>query len=155
MKRSEIERIVGGCDLFKGLAKNNIGKIVGLCHVETYAAGEKVFAQGDLGEHLYVIADGHVVLERSVDLGPRKGSTVIGMLCKRRAFGCWSTLLDEAYNFMCTATCQKPTRVVVLNGAELREMMLSDTELGFNILQNLCFVLRDRIQGVFGAMEKI
>lgn len=47
MKRSEIERIVGGCDLFKGLAKNNIGKIAGLCHVETYSAGEKgIFARG-------------------------------------------------------------------------------------------------------------
>ncbi|MBK5100004.1 MAG: cyclic nucleotide-binding domain-containing protein [Desulfobacteraceae bacterium] len=155
MKRSEIERIVGGCDLFKGLAKNNIGKIASLCHVETYAAAENVFSQGDFGEHLYVIADGHIVLERSMDLGPRKGSVVTGMLCKGRAFGCWSTLLDEAHNLMSTATCQKPTTVVVLSGAALREMMLSNPKLGFDILENLCFVLRDRMQGAFGAMEKI
>ena len=155
MKRSEIERTVRGCDLFKGLTKTNVSKIAGLCHVETYEAGEKVFSQGDFGEHLYVIADGHVVLERSVDLGPRKGSVVIGMLFKGKAFGCWSTLLDEAHNLMSTATCQKRTTAVVLSGAALRELMLSNTQLGFNILENLCLVLRNRMEVAFGAMERI
>jgi CRP/FNR family cyclic AMP-dependent transcriptional regulator len=155
MERSEFERVLADCELFRGLGKSDIGEIASLCHLETYGAGEKVFSQGDFGENLYMIAEGHVVLERSVDLGTRKGSAVIGMLGKGRAFGCWSTLLDEAHTLMSTATCQKLTKVVVLNGAELRDMMLSNTELGFNVLQRLCFLLRDRIQGVFGGMEKI
>jgi CRP/FNR family cyclic AMP-dependent transcriptional regulator len=33
--------------------------------------------------------------------------------------------------------------------------MIEDKNLGFNILEKLCFVLRDRIHGAYGAMEKI
>ena len=155
MNRSEIERVLATCELFKGLGKNDIGKIASLCHIETHKAGEKLFTQGDFAEQIYVIAEGHIFLERSVDLGIRKGTAVIGMLGKGRACGCWSTLLNEPHNLMSSGTCQKPTKVVVMSGADLRKMMLSNIGLGFNVLERLCFLLRDRIQGAFGAMEKI
>jgi hypothetical protein len=90
-----------------------------------------------------------------MDLGPRKGNAVIGVLGKGRAFGCWSTLLDEPHNLMSSAICQKATKVVVLRGKDLREVMLRDIELGFDVFEKLCFLLRDRIQGAFGAMERI
>ena len=32
-----------------------------------------LFRQGDFGEHLYVIAEGHVFLERAMDLGDTQG----------------------------------------------------------------------------------
>lgn len=155
MDRSDIEHVLESCELFKGLEKKDIEKIASLCHWDTYEAGESVFRQGDLGEYLYVIAEGNLFLKRSMNLGTRKGSVVIGILGKGRAFGCWSTLLDEPHNFMSSATCQKSTKVVVIKGSDLREVMLSNTGLGFNVLEKLCFLLRDRIQGAFGAMERV
>ena len=155
MDRSKIERVLEACELFKGLEKNEIVKIADLCHIETREAGEKLFRQGDFGEHIYIIAEGHIFLERSVDVGARKGTAVIGMLGRGRVLGCWSTLLDGAHNLMSSGTCQKSTKVVVMKGADLRDMMTRNKELGFNVLERLCFILRDRIQGVFGAMEKI
>jgi len=56
---------------------------------------------------------------------------------------------------MSSAICQSPTKIVVLRGSELREMMISDKELGFNILERLSFLLRDRIQAAYGALERI
>jgi hypothetical protein len=56
---------------------------------------------------------------------------------------------------MSSAICQKPTEVMIINGADLREMMISNRELGFILLERLCSLLRDRIRGVLGAMEKI
>ncbi|MBL7174355.1 MAG: hypothetical protein ISS66_00895 [Desulfobacteraceae bacterium] len=47
------------------------------------------------------------------------------------------------------------SKVLVIKGAVLRRMMLENRELGFNILERLCFLLRDRIQSAYGAMEKI
>ncbi len=35
------------------------------------------------------------------------------------------------------------------------EMMMDNSKLGFNILERLCFLLRDRLQAAYGAMEKI
>jgi CRP/FNR family cyclic AMP-dependent transcriptional regulator len=155
MDRSETESVLEGCEFFKGLEKNDINRIAALCQEENYSAGEYVFCQGDFGEHLYIIAQGRVFLERSADFGTRKGSVVIGILGKGRVFGCWSTLLDEPHTLMSSAASEKDTRVIVMKGSDLRDMMVQNIEFGFSILERLCFLLRNRIQDAYGALEKI
>jgi len=155
MERSKVEDTIEKSEFFRGLDKGYLVKIASLCQVQTFKPGEYVFRQGDYGKHLYIIADGHISLERSVDLGTRKGNAVIGVLGKGRTLGCWSTLLGEPHNLMSSAICQKSTEVVVIEGKDLREMMTRNSKLGFVLLERLCFLLRDRIEGAFGAMEKI
>jgi len=155
MAKSEISGFLEKCELFSGLNKNEVEKIAGLGHLETYEAGENILSQGDFGENLYIIAEGKVVLERSIDLGTRRGSAVIGLLGRGRALGCWSTLLGEPHTYMSSAKCRKPTKAVVIKGQALREMMLGNLQLGFKVLERLCFILRDRIHGAFGAMENV
>jgi len=155
MDHLEILQVLESCELFKGLEKSNIDQIADLCKEKTYKAGEYVFRQGDFGEYLYIIAEGHIFLERSMALGTQKGNAVIGVLGKGRALGCWSTLLGESYNHMASAACQKPTKVVAIQGSDLREMMVDNREFGFRVLENLCFLLRDRVQGAYGAFERI
>jgi hypothetical protein len=43
----------------------------------------------------------------------------------------------------------------VLKGAELRKDMVNDTGFGFNVMERLCLLLRERIQAAYGAMEKM
>ncbi len=155
MNNIEIEQALENCEFFKGLAKPEIKKIAGLCQVDNYETGEYVFRQGDFGEHLYIIAEGHLFLERSRNLGTRKGSVIIGTLGKGRVCGCWSTLLDEPHILMSSAICKKHSKILIIKGADLRGMMLSSRELGFNVLERLCFLLRDRLQSAYGAIEKI
>ena len=155
MERSEVQHVIECCEFFRGIGKNHLSEIATLCQVRTYEPGERVFSQGDFGELLYIIAEGHIFLERSMDLGMRKGNTVIGVLDKGRVLGCWSTLLGEPHNLMSSAICQKPTSLLVIKGTDLRDMMVSNNELGFILLEKLCFLLKDRIQGTLGAMEKI
>ncbi len=155
MNRTEIEHILETCEFFKELEKSHIKQIAGLCTVKEYKGGEHVFCQGDFGEHLYIIVEGHIFLERSIDLGNRKGNVVIEALGKGRVLGCWSTLLGEPHILLSSAACQKPTKVVKVKGSDLRQMMINNSRIGFNILEKLCFLLRDRIQSAYGAMEKI
>ena len=88
-------------------------------------------------------------------LGSREGRVVIATLGKGRVFGCWSTLLDASHVMMLTTLCQKPSKIILLKGTELRELMLSNARFGFNVMERLCFLLRDRIETAYGAMEKI
>ena len=155
MDRPEMKHALESCEFFKNLKKSEISKIAGLCQVNTYDSGEYVFRQGDYGEHLYVIVDGYAHLERTIDLGERKGSVVIEALGKGRVLGCWSNLLGIPHILMSSATCQKPTTVIAIKGVDLRQIMIGNTALGFNIMERLCFLLRDRIQAAYGAMEKI
>ena len=155
MERRQVENALEGCEFFKRLGGDKISEIAGLCQENSYETGEYVFQQGDYGEHLYVIVQGRIYLERSMDLGAHKGSVIIETLGKGRVLGCWSTLLDMPHILLSTAVCQKPTTILAINGADLRHMMVENTELGFNLMEKLCFLLRDRVQAVYGAMEKI
>ena len=155
MDHDEIKQILERCEFFKGLQEPYIKNIIGLCRIQNYEPGEYVFSQGDFGEYLYVIAEGHVSLERSMDLGTRKGNAVIGLLGKGRAMGCWSTLLGQPHTLMSSAVCRKPTTVVSIKGTALREIMMGNHDLGFSLMESLCFLLRDRLHGALGAMENI
>lgn len=155
MNQSDIEIALEESEFFKRLEKEAIKKIANLCKLTLLEAGDYVFQQGDFGDHLYIIADGQVLLERLLDMGTRKANVVIETLGKGRVFGCWSTLLDDPHILMSSACCQKPTMVISLKGTDLRDMMKEDRKIGFHILERLCFLLRDRIQAAYGALEKI
>jgi CRP-like cAMP-binding protein len=155
MQPSEIEQTLQSCEFFKGLGEEEIADIAGICRISTCDTGQHLFRQGDFGEHLYIIAEGQIYLERSRDLGTRKGSVVIETLGKGRVLGCWSTMLGEPHILMSSAVCQGPTTVLAVKGTELRNMMTDNTNFGFNIMEKLCFLLRDRIQAAYGAMERI
>jgi len=155
MKPSVIEKALKESRFFKDFEERTIAKIASLGRVVTLKAGQHVFHQGDFGEQIHIIVEGHVLLERATDLGARTGNVVIDMLGKGRFLGCWSTLLGEPHILMASACCQKPTTVISISGAELRAIMLSNPELGLQVMERLCFLLRDRIQAAYGAMEKI
>jgi len=155
MKRSEIIRLLESCEVFRGLQKDNLKEMASLFSVESYAAGDHIFRQGDRGDRIYIVAKGNVFLERSLDLGIRKGTACVGMLTKGKVFGCWSTLLNEEHNLMSSALCRKPTTVLSIKGSDLRKVMLRDNVLGFEILERFCLLLRDRLKGAYEAMEEI
>jgi len=155
MDRAEIIHLLESCELFKGLQKDNLEEMANLFSVEAYAAGDHIFRQGDRGDRIYIVAKGNVFLERSLDLGIRKGTASIGMLSKGKVFGCWSSLLNEEHTLMSSALCRKPTIVLAIKGSDLRKFMLHDSVLGFDILERFCFLLRDRLKGAYEAMEEI
>jgi CRP/FNR family cyclic AMP-dependent transcriptional regulator len=155
MDRSEIINLLENCEFFKGLRKDNLEEMADLCTVETYAAGDHIFRQGEGGDRIYIVAQGNVFLERSVDLGIRKGTACIGMLSKGRVFGCWATLLNQKHTLMSSALCRKPTTVLAIKGPDLRKVMLHDNVLGFKILERFCFLLQDRLKGAYEAMEEL
>jgi CRP-like cAMP-binding protein len=155
MKRAEIETVLKQCLFFKDLEKCDLQKVTSLCKSKDFDIGMPIFQQGDQGDCLYVIVEGMVDLQRSVTLSGRVGEVVIEKLGRNRVLGCWSTLLNEPHILMSSAVCQKPTKVIVLKGSELRHLMEKEAALGFNILERLCFLLRDRIEHAYGALEKI
>ena len=155
MNLTEIEHVLSNSKFFKDMAADDVRKIAAICEVASFERGEAIFSQGDFGEHLYIIAEGHVSLERSVNLGTRSGNVVIEILGKGRMLGCWSTLLNEPHILMSSANCQKPSTLLVLKGQALRDIMSHDAQMGFKLMERLCFLLRDRIQAAYGALEKI
>ncbi|MDY6967243.1 MAG: cyclic nucleotide-binding domain-containing protein [Spirochaetota bacterium] len=147
--------LLGKCELFNSLNKAEREIIARHSNIETYNAGETILCQAETSEKLLVIAEGSIFLERSFDTGTRKGRAKINILTKGRALGCWSNLLDSPHKLMSSVVCQHPTKVIVINGFELRKMMVENYEFGFKVLEGLCLLLRDRIECAYGAMENL
>jgi CRP-like cAMP-binding protein len=155
MESREIEQALAECEFFRDLAPGQILSIAAVCDLRRCRAGETVFSQGGSGEHLYVVADGLVFLERGGRLGPRRTAVTVAMLGKGKLLGGWSTLLGQPHTLMLSAICQKDSTLVAVKGAELRRLMTADIQLGFDVLEKLCFLLRERIQSTLGALENI
>ena len=50
MKSAEIQEVLAGCELFKGLDPSEIKNIAKICRVNTFNKGALVYQQGDFGE---------------------------------------------------------------------------------------------------------
>ena len=155
MANTEIQSTLQSCGFLKNISPAHLVTISDFCSLDQYNAGAYVFRQGDFGEDLFIIVDGYVFLERAMDIGSHKGSVVIDALGKGRTLGCWSTLLGEPHVLMSSANCQKDSTVIRLKGRQLRKCMEEDTPFGFFMLERLCFLLRERIQAAYGALDKI
>ena len=155
METPDMQATLKSCQFLKNISPAHLDTISVFCSVDHYEAGTTIFRQGDLGEDLFIIIDGYVFLERAMDIGRHKGSVVIDALGKGRTLGCWSTLLGESHVLLSSANCQKDSTVIRLKGGQLRKCMEEDTAFGFFMLERLAFLLRERIQAAYGAMDKI
>ncbi|MGA6926191.1 MAG: cyclic nucleotide-binding domain-containing protein [Desulfosarcina sp.] len=155
MVNVDIRSTLQSCGFLKNISSTHLETIAAFCSVDLFKAGDYVFRQGDFGDDLFIINDGYVFLERAMDIGSHKGSVVIDALGKGRTLGCWSTLLGEPHVLLSSASCQKDSSVIRLKGRQLRKCMTEDTPFGFFMLERLCFLLRERIQAAYGAMDKI
>lgn len=155
MQVDEMSHVLLNSKFFKGMAIEDVTKVAALCHTVDYEAGDFLFRQGEFGDYLYIIISGQVYLERAMDTGAHKGRVLIEALGKGRTLGCWSTLLGEKHKLMSSASCKKSTTLLALPGSELRKLMAERSSFGFCIMERLCFLLRDRIQAAYGALDKI
>jgi signal-transduction protein with cAMP-binding, CBS, and nucleotidyltransferase domain len=72
-------------DLFKGLSKEDLGKIVDAVEEKNFKDGQYVFRQGDLGHDFFIISKGSVVVAKSLTSGAEE--TVVTQLDAGKFFG--------------------------------------------------------------------
>lgn len=155
MEIEEMVDVLRSSKFFRNLTDEHLHKVASLCQEVSVDVGEWVFKQGEVGEHLYILVKGYIHLERAMSVGDREGHVIIDTLGKGRTLGCWSALLGESHVLMSTAVCQKPSLLLKVKGEDLRQLMMESVDFGFDLMQRLCFLLRDRIEAAYGAMDRI
>ncbi len=122
------------------------------CHIARYKAGDHIFDQGEHSASLYIIADGQVLLQRSLNLGNRTATLPLGILGKGRAMG-WSSLLYGPRYLTASAICQKSTQVISIEGSSLRSALEKAPEIGFRVMDRLACMLGERLRAAYNTME--
>jgi len=122
------------------------------CEIEAYETGETIFEQGGHSAKLYIIIEGQVLLERSLNIGDKTSRWPLGLLGKGRAMG-WSALLYGPRYVTASAICQKPTRVISIEGTSLRSVLEKEPGVGFRVMDRLACMLGDRLRAAYNTME--
>lgn len=110
--------------LFARLAGEDLHAVAEVVSSRSYAKGEQVLSKGDPGDELFVIVQGAVVIEEK--------RVKLGRLGPKEFFGELAVLDEEPRSADCTAA--EDTVVLVLDGADLAELMASRPSIQEEIL---------------------
>lgn len=156
MKHEDILASLKNCELFSSLEDVEIRGLVDAIsdsfQMQSFKAGEVVLNQGEYRTKLRIILDGQVLLQRAHQVGERTASTTVAILGKGRAMG-WPAMLYGPRYGTVSAVCSKPSRIMSVDGEDLRNYLEQNPEVGVRVMQRLACMLGDRLRQVYQSSE--
>lgn len=142
--------------LFHGIAPEALERVVECSCVEHCPGNYTVFAEGDMLTHLYVVEQGVVQMSVGVRLWPEQDivKTAIRTIQAGEVFG-WAAVLNPP-RAVTSAYALPKTTLVAIDGAKLREFLIQESPLAYNMMAELFRVVgeRDRVTTHAQAMEE-
>ncbi len=135
------------CDLFRGLDKEQIDVVEGLCTAEEFEPGTVMCKQGAKADKIYVIEDGvaGIILE-------------VGQLSQRQVQAAldfdvagWSALI-EPYVYTATVKAIEKTRVLTFNARELGRLLRDRTDIGYKVGPAIAYVVAKRLHYAYNQL---
>jgi len=145
---ARLVEVLKRCGVFLGLSDGALHKIANLpsCREEAYQAGETMFREGDRAVDIHVLAEGEVslVVGMTQSAPQPKGEVIVDILRKGEVC-CWSALVPP-HELTLSGICTKPSKVVVINGAELVSLMDKEPHIGYEVMQGFLRVIGNRVR---------
>jgi len=140
-------------ELFGNLKESQLDALLSRSSVETFPEGKTIFRQGEDANHLYILIEGMVDL--SVKTGEKFDFLTSKVEKEGAALGIPS--LIEPFRYNVTATCLKPSKLLVINAGGVRMDMEKDPEMGMEIMKKLASIYFNRLNemrsGVFNLLK--
>lgn len=141
MEERSKREILADSPLFANLLPPEVDMLSQLVSERRYDAGQIVFNEGDIGDCLYILADGEVEVLRAAASG---SPTTLALLRPPLFFGEMS-LIDKEYR-SATVRARLPTRLLILTNANLHVFAKSFRN-GFTwMMVNIARVLSSRLR---------
>lgn len=136
-----IVNALANIELFSGIHAEGLEKIAEVCVEQTYAPGETVFREGELGDKLFLIREGEIRISRKVS---GMGEEALAMLGAGAAFGEMS-IVDESPR-SADAIVHERCRLLVLTKEAIEDLMFLEKDLAYEILWNFVRILAARLR---------
>ena len=124
-----------------GLENKNLKKIAAITGEKSFSADALVYDAGELGQAVYVIQSGEVVIEMPVSDNTWVSVLTLG---PGELFG-WSSLFPTERK-RARARTTEPTHLLVINAQRLRTLWQNDEDLEYAIVHLTSKVMIDRIK---------
>lgn len=137
--------------LFQNLYDIQLNTILSYASVESFLEGKTIFQQGEEALHLYVLIEG------AVDLTVKAQEKVDFMTSKIEKEGAvfGTPSLMEPFRYNVTATCLKPTKVLMIQVNPLKQKMKEDPKMGMEIMEKLASVYFNRLNELRSGVSKL
>jgi CRP-like cAMP-binding protein len=151
MSIEKIIPIIEQISLLGGIDKKGVKKIVHLAKFERVKAGQTLFRRGDLGDQIYIILSGKIVL--TLDLGDEE----IDWITLRSGDCCGEEATIGIQQHSVSAVCRDQAEVMVLSDQNLMKIYESDSHLFslliLNIAREVCRRLNHSNQALAEALK--
>jgi CRP/FNR family cyclic AMP-dependent transcriptional regulator len=123
------------------LDSQHLKKLASIAVERKFPEGEIIYKEGDLGQAIYLVQAGEVVIEMEV---PEVGRATVLVVGPGQLFG-WSSLFPPRRKGA-RARVAKPMRAIVIEAGKLRHLFQSDHALEFAITQRITAIVADRVK---------
>jgi hypothetical protein len=135
LKRVEIVLHLRGLDLFAGLTTRQLSEIAAVVHEETFPAGSVLMREGELGDCMYLIVSGEVLISRAGQYSvTAQAGEIIGEMA-----------LFDGEARLATVSAAERVRLLRLDRQDLFELMEEQPSIAIGICQTLSRHARDSI----------
>lgn len=128
--------------VFKGINEYWRNRVSLLAHEETYEAGTTIFSDGDEAENIYILLEGMVNIESTLEQG--LGTVTVYRVKEGEIFG-WSALI-EPYSYTASAKCLQKSRVITIKGRDLLRLFEENNRLGLLVTKEIASVVSSRLR---------
>jgi CRP/FNR family cyclic AMP-dependent transcriptional regulator len=131
--------------VFQKLTNEQIKKLAAIASFETYPAGTLLYKEGDPASKFYIVKEGKVILDMKCEMGPHTPprQVTVDVIIKGESMG-WSAVVDP-YIFTLSCLCMDPTTLVAVDAAKLREFIVEDLALGFEVMKSIAKLISSRL----------
>lgn len=133
--------MVARTGVFGAMTKEHREQLMSQAREVSFAAGERIFEEGDRADRFWIIHTGTVALDLHV---PDRRSAVVETLGAGRMLG-WSWLVPP-HHFHLGAEADSPVRAYEFDATAVRELCAKDPGLDHELCSYVCGVLARRLR---------
>lgn len=137
-------------DVFQPLNDDELAVIETFCIQRKFRHGDRLFKDGDVAAHLWIVAEG--LIDLRFDLPGRETSeeSTLSSVSENKIIG-WSSLVPP-YKYKLSAYCvSSQCKVVMIEREQLQKFLLENPKPGYQVLSAMLRVVGKRFQNLQGA----
>jgi CRP/FNR family transcriptional regulator len=131
-------------ELFGTLSESQLNTLLLHSSVKFFPEGKTIFNQGDEAAHLYILIEG--VIDLTIKTGEKIGFMTSKIEKEGAVFGMPS--LVEPFRYNVTATCLKPSKVLIIEADLIKKKMEEDPKMGMEVMKKLASIYFNRLNEV-------
>jgi CRP-like cAMP-binding protein len=138
-------------ELFSGLEEPQIIVILSHSSVESLPKGKIIFHQGEEAHRLYILIEGAISLTVKTE---EKVDFMTSTIDKEGALFGMPSLL-EPFRYNVTATCLKPSEVLLIAADQIMKVIEQDPRIGMEIMKKLASIYFNRLNEMRVGVSKL